>query len=181
MSEKINEIEVLKKVDELLSNLSDEERGRIFDYTLAKYKVQSSKMGTSTASSKLNPPDFDTMSIKEFMTAKKPNGFYERVTCLAYYLEKIQGLEGFKTVEITQANKDARLSPMSNPTFFVNDAASKYGFLTPIGNAKKALSPRGEALVEALPDRQKVNEVLEEFPVKRKASKKSAKPKSVKS
>lgn len=179
MSDKISEIEALGQIDKLLSQLSEEEIARIFGYVSAKYKMrqssiilpQNSNVQKDHATNIEIPVD---ISIKEFMNIKKPIGFYERIACLGYYLEKMMGMDGFKTFDITQANKDARLHPMSNPTFFVNDATSKYGFLTPIGSGKKGISAKGEAIVEALPDREMVRQILEENPTKRKAIKRTS-------
>lgn len=178
MSDKITEIEALGQIDKLLSQLNDEEIARIFNYISAKYKVRQSSTNLPQSSTLRKEDNQDIeipsdISIKEFMNIKKPIGFYERIACLGYYLEKMMGMDGFKTSDITQANKDARLHPMSNPTFFVNDATSKYGFLTPIGSGKKGISAKGESVVEALPDREKVRQILEENPTKRKTTKRT--------
>jgi len=180
MSEKINEIGALGQIDSLLSQLNDEEINRIFSFLVAKYKI--GQYQTSFPQKKDIQKDQSAheeipsgISIKDFVNLKKPVGFYERIACLGYYLEKVMGMEGFKTFDITQANKDARLHPMSNPTFFVNDASAKYGFLTPIGSGKKGISAKGEAVVEALPDREKVQQILDENPTKRKAVRKTDK------
>jgi hypothetical protein len=97
-------------------------------------------------------------SAKEFVTAKKPDSFYERVACLGYYLEKFENLSEFQTSDITRVNTDARLSKMTNPALFVKHAVHTYGYLTSLGGRKFALSGRGEAVVEALPDRAKVEQ-----------------------
>lgn len=180
MSDKVTEIEALRQIDSLLCQLNEEEINRIFIFVSAKYNVKANQTNIPQHSNRQNEPTFSNplpseLSIKEFISFKKPIGFYETITCLGYYLEKVLGMDGFKTLDITQANKDARLHPMSNPTFFVNDATSKYGFLMPIGSGKKVLSAKGEAVVNALPDREKVNQILEEYPVKRKPIKKTNK------
>jgi hypothetical protein len=184
MSDKVNEIAALAQIDNLLSQLEEEEVSRIFGFISSKYKfikvASPDPISTNAQTQSIGESFNSNMSIKEFVSIKRPEGYYERIACLGYYLEKVKGLEGFKTADITEANKEARLNPMSNPTFFVNDATSKYGYLTPIGGGNKALSAKGEAVVEALPDRERVKQVLEDNPIKRKNPKKNNKTNKIK-
>ncbi len=175
MAKKITEHDALKGIDNMLETLSDEERQRVFDWVQLKYKVSSAKapIPLSGGSFRAESPAFTTGSIKDFLVQKKPIDTYERIACIVYYFEKVQGVEGVKTSQITQGNKDARQAPFSNPAVFVNHAANRHGLLTAIGGRKKALSARGEAVVDALPDREKVNMALTDHPIKRKAVKKS--------
>jgi hypothetical protein len=76
------------------------------------------------------------------------------------------------TKDITKANSDARLSKLTNPAVFVKHATHTYGYLTPLGKRKFAISARGEAVVEALPDRTKVEEELAANPFGKKARRK---------
>jgi hypothetical protein len=118
----------------------------------------------------------ETTTPKKFMTDKRPRTDAERVTCLAYYLSHFRETPQFKTAEITATNVDAAQKPLSNPTVAVNDAANKYNFLAPAGSGRKQITARGEAVVEALPDREKVKAALEDHPM-RKARKKNKKSK----
>lgn len=181
MAKKINEHDALKVVDLQLEQLSPEERQRVFDWISMKYKItpptaSSSPPGLGAAVPKANLLSNGT--VKDFISLKKPDGYYERIACLAYYQEKHENKDGLKTVDIVQANTDAKQTKLPNPSMYVNHAAKTYGFLIPIGKGKKALSARGEAVVDALPDRAKVQTALTDHPLKRRNSKKKKKSKS---
>lgn len=176
MANRINEIEALLQIDKLFSELSEDEQLRIFEWLIAKYKFSNKKKGTqqpfhSNLNHSSDSVEKEVISIKEFIAQKKPSNFYERIACIAYFLEKINGLESFKTADITKANLEARLNKIPNPALYVADSVKSYGFLTAVGSARKAISLRGEALVEALPDREKVTEVMKEYSHKRKNKK----------
>jgi hypothetical protein len=182
MIKKITEHDALKGIDNMLEPLSDEERKRVLDWVYLKYKIGTTSTPTGAATINASRSETSTAisgSIKDFLMQKRPMDTYERIACIVYYMEKIQGIEGVKTSQITQGNKDARQAPFSNPAVFVNHAATRHGLLTPMGGRKKALSARGEAVVEALPDRERVNQALSEHPIKKRSAKKStAKKKS---
>jgi hypothetical protein len=55
------------------------------------------------------------------------------------------------------------MSKLTNPAVFVKHATHTYGYLTALGKRKFAISARGEAVVEALPDRAKVDEAHTKF------------------
>lgn len=108
---------------------------------------------------------------KVFMTSKRPQNINERITCLAYFLTHFRDMKQFKTVDLTKLNTEASQPKISNPTYYARDAADAQ-FLSLAGGGKKQITARGEALVEALPDRAAVTAALENHPlVGRKGSK----------
>jgi hypothetical protein len=107
------------------------------------------------------PQDGSAPTPKEFMVAKKPMKFVERVACLAYYLTHHRDMPEFKTVDLTALNTEAKQPRWTSATVHVENA-TKSDLLTAAGRGMKALGVRGEALVEALPDREKVKVALEE-------------------
>ncbi len=171
MTEKISEIRALELIDDTLAKLSEEEVSRIFLFVSSKYKInwQTNYWGSSNSNTHLNQPN-NSADIKGFLAMKKPEGFYEQISCLWYFLEKHSGLDGFGTKEIDKANKDARVTKIPNTSMYLWDTSTKYGFLTSIGKGKKAMSTRGEALVEALPNREAVAKALEDNPLKKKSA-----------
>ena len=185
MKKKISEHDALKGIDLMIEGLSQEERQRIFDWVSSKYNVvmnDGGKNGNPASGRGDVPPKNSTgistnLSVKDFLAQKKPQDTYERIACLAFYLEKIKQLDGFKTAELTQANKEARLSNFSNATVFISHAVDRYHYLTRLGKGKKALSARGESLVNALPDRDKVTTVLAENPINKRGAKRNKKKK----
>jgi hypothetical protein len=106
-----------------------------------------------------NPGQLAGTTIKQFIATKRPENLYQRVACLAYYLAHASGMSRFKTKDITLANTDAAVSKFSNASLFVNDATTKYGYLSAAGGGTKQITAFGEQVVEALPDRDMVKEL----------------------
>src|SRR5712692_7448589 len=95
------------------------------------------------------------LSAKQFMAQKKAKTDAERITCLAYYLTHHRKIDKFKTNELTDLNKEAAGAPFSNAAVAVSNAARDLYF-APAGGGLKQITTRGESVVEALPDREKV-------------------------
>jgi len=104
---------------------------------------------------------------KAFMAVKRPATDMERVTCLAYFLTREKNISAFKTKELTELNRDAAQPKFSNVSATARNAVSD-GYLAAAGGGQKQITARGEALVEALPDRERVKEALEKFPKARR-------------
>jgi hypothetical protein len=127
-------------------------------------------------SSTQNPAQLAGTTIKQFIAQKRPENLYQRVACLAYYLAHALETPRFKTKDISQANTDAAVSKLSNAAAFVNDATSKYGYLSAAGSGAKQITAFGEQVVEALPDREKVKQLhLDNKSRGRKKAKKKSK------
>jgi hypothetical protein len=120
----------------------------------------------------------ETSTPKAFMAGKRPKTDMERVTCLAYYLTHHRATPAFKTKALSDLNVDAAGDKFSNISATArNAAASANGLLSSAGGGNKQITSRGEALVEALPDREKVAAALAEHPA-RKARKKRVRKKT---
>jgi hypothetical protein len=113
-------------------------------------------------------------SAKEFMKAKKPEKEIERVACLAYYLANHQDATEFNGKDITKLNTEARGPTFSNIGVHIQNA-SKAGYLTTVGGGKKGITSRGEAVVEALPDREAVKAALEAHPTRARRTRRKGK------
>ena len=96
------------------------------------------------------------LTLKQFIAQKKPGNTYQRVACLAYFLTHQSNTPHFKTKDITKANTEAAGQKMTNSSVFVNDATSKYKYLSDAGKGMKQISTLGESIVDALPDQDKV-------------------------
>ena len=84
----------------------------------------------------------------------------------------------FKTSALTKLNLEAAGPKFSNISATArNAAASASGFLSAASGGNKQITARGEALVDALPNRDKVTMALSEHPA-RKARKKRARKKA---
>jgi hypothetical protein len=131
---------------------------------------------TAVAQYGRNNLDSSGMDAKQFMAIKQPKSDIEKITCLAYYLTKNRGTATFKTVELTHLNQEAAQAKLSNASFTARNAVGQ-NYLALAGGGKKQITTRGEALVEALPDRSAVQEALEKNPMqgRKKPSAKKAK------
>jgi hypothetical protein len=107
-------------------------------------------------------------SAKQFVTSKKPNTQYERVACLAYYLTHVANTPKFKTAAITKANTDAAGPKITNPSQIVADTTRLSGYLANAGKGAKHITALGEAVVEALPNREAVAAAIAEHKPKKK-------------
>jgi len=115
------------------------------------------------------------VSPKAFMTEKHPTTDVERIACLAYYLTHYKHVATFKTRELTDQNVAAAQPRLSNASFAARNAVQQE-YLSLAGGGKKQITARGEALVKALPDRDKVKKALEIHPIqKRRKPKRSNK------
>ena len=117
---------------------------------------------------------------RSFMTQKKPGDQQERVACLAFYLTFHQDMSAFKTRNITQMNSDAGQANLSNVAQFMKNAV-KTQYLSSAGKGMRQLTPRGEALVNALPDQAAVKQALADHPLSGRRKKGKRKKKSSKS
>ena len=104
--------------------------------------------------------DGDNLSSKAFMTAKRPSTDMERVACLAYYLTHTKRVTPFKTRDLIDLNMTAAQPKMSNASVAARNAV-QHEYLSLAGAGKKQITARGEAIVQALPDRDKVKKALE--------------------
>lgn len=165
------EVDAMRDADRALSNLAtdpDAQR-RVVQWLAAKYAATTSPLGElrqfDSATSQVSERPQD---IKSFMNQKRPLNNYERVACLAYYLEKFKDMPDVGTKEIVEANTEARLPKMSNPAVFIKHATHTYGYLNSLRKGRLAVSSRGEAVVEALPERANVDNALVNFPFGKK-------------
>ncbi|HVV79311.1 MAG TPA: hypothetical protein VHD59_06820 [Pseudolabrys sp.] len=117
------------------------------------------------------------VSAKAFMAAKRPNTDMERIACLAYFLLHNRQVQAFKTRELTDLNIEAAQPKLSNPSFAARNAVSKQ-YLSLAGGGRKQITPIGEALVEALPDREAVKKALESQPPRRRRRSRTRKAKA---
>jgi hypothetical protein len=117
------------------------------------------------------------MAPKQFLAQKKPKNNNERVACLAYYLTHNRNTSSFKTKDIRKLNIDAAQPRFSNPASSVTAATSTHRYLSSAGGGNKQITALGEAVVEALPDREKVSAAIAEHQPTRQRTKKRKKSK----
>lgn len=180
----MTETEAMQQALEALETLPKEDLPRVFSWL-------TSKLGNPamTVPSNLLPSDSQqivplpgshssashNMSAKAFLAMKKPKTDVERVACLAYYLSHHKNIASYKTSDISELNKEAAQPVFSNTAFAVEHATKQNKYLAPVGQGAKQITTLGEAVVDVLPDREKVKKALEEHSYrasrKRKANK----------
>jgi hypothetical protein len=118
----------------------------------------------------------DTSTPKAFMSGKRPTTDMERVTCLAYFLTHYRNTSAFKTKDLTDLNIEAAQPKLSNASATARNAVAS-GFLALAGSGRKQITPRGEAMVVALPDRDKAKAALEDHKIRKPRKKRARKAK----
>ena len=118
----------------------------------------------------------DPSTPKAFMSSKRPMTDMERVTCLGYFLTHHRSSTAFKTKDLTDLNIEAAQAKLSNASSTARNAVT-HGFLALAGSGRKQITPRGEAVVAALPDRDKVKVALEDYKVRKLRKRRSRKAK----
>ena len=176
------ELNALTKVLEALSQLDDQQRIFVLDTVNARLNLSRTpaKVGNVEPSSYAENNGHSGKlgqtipSAKEFLNQKKPANGVEQLICLAYYLSKYRDITAFKTIDLTKLNSEAAGHKISNASVFARNAVTQNGYLVTAGGGKKQMTPRGDAVVEALPDREKVKRALEENWFKGRKKKKQA-------
>jgi hypothetical protein len=177
-----SEVKAMNAALSALSPLEPDEQKRVLSWLIDKLKlsgavsVSSQSTGTPAGASAQSAPRGSGagagLTPKQFMAQKKPNSDAERITCLAYFMTHHRQTSQFKTKGLTDLNTEAAGSRFSNAAVAVNNAALSH-YLSAAGGGAKQITSRGEALVEALPDRTMVTAVLEENPIRRRKSSKA--------
>jgi hypothetical protein len=169
-----SEVDAMRDVDAALSQLQPDAQQRVIQWVTSKHRIDALD-APRPATARPSVDDRHPEDIKSFIGQKRPDGYYERVACLVYYLEKFGDQKEVGTKDITKANSDARQPKMTNPAVFVKHATHTYGYLISLGKRKFAISAKGEAVVEALPDRAGVEDALKKFPSGKKGRKRTRK------
>ncbi len=133
---------------------------------------------TGTGGNTPASPGLKGMTPKDFLKQKNPTTDLERFICLAYYLTHSMDTSNFTTRDITKLNGEAHGADFSNAAATANNGVSQSKFLSRAGSGRKRITQLGESVVEALPDREKVKEVVAAAPRRSKAKgrKRKAKP-----
>jgi hypothetical protein len=173
-----DELEVMQAVSKAMDSLDQDARQRVWDWVTSKFSLrgvggtQSSAAGAAGVSPLTAgvPAAYDISALtpKQFLALKKPKTDIERMTCLAYYLTNARGENHFGTRELTDLNTEAAGARFSNPSYTARDATNRNGYLAPAGQGLKQITPLGEEIVEAMPDRDAVDSVISQAPRRRR-------------
>ena len=183
-----SEVKAMDAAWTALSNLEPDEQRRVVLWLIDKLKLSGAvslapaALGGAPAHQPTGGPSAGTvtgggLTAKQFMAQKKPKTDAERVTCLAYFLTRQRDTAQFKTKALTDLNKEAAGATFSNAAVAVSNATRDH-YLAPAGGGMKQITVRGEAVVDALPDRERVKAALLENPMRRRKPSKGKRGKS---
>lgn len=164
-----SELAAIKTIHDALVELPEDQRKFVLSVVMEKLDIEADlkwfSTRTNAAPKPPEPPSSPNpnMSAKEFLTWKMPRTDVERVACLGFYLSRYRGEGSFKTRDITKLNMEAAWPNFSNAATALSNAHTLSGYVMPAGGGKKQLTMKGERLVEALPDRAAVQQVLAEL------------------
>ena len=99
-------------------------------------------------------------TIKDFLKRKLPKTEAERLVCIAYYLTHASNTSEFSTRDINTLNSEAHQPAFANASVTIGNAVRQSRFLCQASNGQKKITTVGEALVEALPDREKLSDAV---------------------
>jgi hypothetical protein len=179
------EVEAMQKSLGALSGLDQGEQKRVLEWLADKLNLGSATVrspATGDQRAGLHTPaparPGETPTPKNFLVEKRPATDVQRVTCLAYFLAHCRDTVQFKTKQLTELNKEAAQPKFSNAAVAVENATVRNQFLSQAGAGNKQITARGEALVEALPDQEKVKAALQTIPLRgyRKSKRSAARP-----
>lgn len=166
--------------------MPEEDLPRVFSWLGSKLNIPTLPSSGNTLSDKQLSAQAGTLSgsglsagqnisLKAFLSQKKPKADVERVACLAYYYTHHKDTPHYKTPDISSLNKEAAWPAFAKTADAVAHATKQNKFLTAAGKGAKQVTPRSEAFVEALPDREKAKEALVEYPLGAKHKKRKEK------
>lgn len=175
------ELQAMKSSFEVLSPLESDAQVRVVRWLLDALGVNTQGLQPLTTSVVVaNPaethphpgpgPAEAAPTPRAFMTQKKPNSLVERIACLAYYLSFHRNMPHFKTGDLVALNTEAAAPRFGNPSRDADNADRQNGYLVTAGKGIKQITPRGEAMVDALPDREAVSTALRANPYKARRS-----------
>ena len=166
MDSSLEELDAIRTAYSNLEHLNEEGRERSIAWLASALGVklpepvsatgQPGAMTFGDADGVLNVKD---LSAKQFMATKKPSTAVERVTCLGFYMAYGKDTPHFKTKDLTDANREAAGAAFSNISQAAKDAV-KANYLASAGKGARQVTALGEEIVNALPDRAKVKDVL---------------------
>jgi hypothetical protein len=174
------ELAALQVVLNALEGLTEEQQQqRVLRWAAERLKIAPATVtpaagtGGGHAGAPLVPPGA-VPTPEQFLLQKRPELDVERVTCLAYYLTTFRNTPAFKTKDLSALNDDAHGQPFSNISMACSNAMYQNQYLARHGKGTRRITTRGKALVETLPDRDRLKEVLSQQPGARRRRRRRA-------
>ena len=180
------ELAALQVVLNTLEALTREQKERVMRWAAERLgitlpaEVPAVVPGAGQAVMPSAPPGL-TLTPEQFVLQKRPQLDVERVTCLAYYLTRFRNTPAFKTKDLSALNDEAHGQPFSNISMACSNAMYQSQYLARGGKGTRRITTRGKALVETLPDRDRLRETMAQQPgARRRRRRRQGKAKSAK-
>lgn len=160
------ELHAMQEALAAMSGLDQSEQQRVLNWLANKLNLCGTPAPgthpTSTANAGLagSPKAGAAATPKTFVAGKRPTTDVERIACLAYYLAHFRNTSQFNAKDLASLNTEAAQPKIGSLTRAVSNATYQNRFISQAGSGKKQITVIGEAVVEALPDRDKVTEAL---------------------
>jgi hypothetical protein len=177
------ELEALKQVLSILESLNDNQRKFVLKAAADRFGLIIPKNENFENTSDAQNDPIKTNEIlanltpKQFIKIKSPDSDVLRVACLAYYLTYARNQPHFKSEEIAKLNTEAAYQNFGNHLKSVNNAMTRSYFLAPAGNGRKQITAHGEDVVNALPYKKAIAELIKKHKKPKRAKPKKDKPK----
>lgn len=168
-----SEVRAMQQALIALGELDQGAQRRVLDWLAQKLDLAGASQGMSGAGigagpKMVTPAGGPTLTPKLFLAEKRPATDAERVACLAFFLTHYRSAAVFKTKEVNDLNSEAAQPRFANASYVLRDATARNQYLAPAKGGAKQISVRGEAIVNALPNREAVRAALEATPVRRR-------------
>jgi hypothetical protein len=174
------ELEAMRAGLEALLPLDERGRARAVSWIASALGVASSAAAPSKGRSGGGPAAPGELGTpKQFLAEKAPQTDIERVTVLAYYLTHALDSPHFETNQLSALNLEAACPKFANVSYSASNALKKAGYLAAGSGKTRQITARGEALVNALPDREAAKAAVEGMagkPRRARAGKPKSKP-----
>jgi hypothetical protein len=177
------ELTAMRTAYEALAVLEESPRRRAVEWLIDSLGLRDLRTGMSVSQGAVTAEHsedaqgrtIDVPNPREFMSGKKPQSHVERIACLAYYLARYRDVQHFKTPDISDINIEAAGQKFGNLSRDIDNADRSSGYIVTAVKGAKQLTPRGEAIVDALPDREAVKLALRDHPYRARRSSGSGK------
>jgi|SRR3989344_1239858 len=166
-------IDILGEGVNISQEVSREVAKRVVSLVFDADKIDRAGLGQIVTTAQGGMADTETVDPKAFRASKKPGSDMERITCLAYYLTHFRSTTQYRTKDLTSLNIEAAQPNFANATVAAKNAVQN-NYLSIAGGGKRQITSQGEAIVEALPNRDAVKKALEEYKFHKKRSKRNS-------
>ncbi|MDR2408587.1 MAG: hypothetical protein LBE13_10830, partial [Bacteroidales bacterium] len=138
------EVNAMQILLNTLQSLDDAGKDRVIQWVIQRLSLKDTDQTVTTHNKVVSNDVCNIVSdIKGFIASKKPSNEYQRLACLAYYLEKYEKKQSFTNKDLIDANSGAKLSQISNMSRSVNSTTNVYHFFASNGKDNKYLTTLG--------------------------------------